>query len=420
MPEEKTLSEREKDVLRLVALGLTNREIGQELVISPNTVKVHLSNIYEKIGVVSRTEATVYAIEHRIVEVPGRQTFGNQSQPRVWRQLTGLWIAIGLLVVTILLTVFFNVFPSTITVEPQPTADLSETWETLAPMPEARSEMAVVVYSDELFVIAGTGLEGVTDSVYRYLPEDDTWHEMEPKPTAVSDIQGVLIGERIYVPGGKTISGDPIKTLEIYDPRRDSWEEGADLPSEVSGYALVAYEGLLYLFGVWNGEETIASVWIYDPNANHWSQGTPMDFPRNNARAIALSDRIVVLGGKSSNGKLKSEARAYFPSRDATGENPWEDFADLPEGRVGFGAASINDSIYVIGGEVTGKGESGLFIIENAWMALPTQVNFSGNQTELAALDSLLYVLQTAPGENQTGLWAYHAYYFSIYIPFVP
>jgi LuxR family maltose regulon positive regulatory protein len=51
------LSEREIEVLRLVAEGLSNREIALRLFLSPNTVRVHTHNIYGKLGVSSRTQA---------------------------------------------------------------------------------------------------------------------------------------------------------------------------------------------------------------------------------------------------------------------------------------------------------------------------------------------------------------------------
>jgi ATP/maltotriose-dependent transcriptional regulator MalT len=58
---ERPLSQRERDILGLVAEGFQNAEIGSRLFISPKTVKTHLQNIYKKLGVKSRTEAAVKA-----------------------------------------------------------------------------------------------------------------------------------------------------------------------------------------------------------------------------------------------------------------------------------------------------------------------------------------------------------------------
>ena len=63
------LSEREREIIHLVATGATNRMIAQELTISPNTVKVHLRNIFTKLEISSRTEATVIAIREGWVDV---------------------------------------------------------------------------------------------------------------------------------------------------------------------------------------------------------------------------------------------------------------------------------------------------------------------------------------------------------------
>jgi len=61
------LSERELEVLRLVAAGRSNREIASTLVISEHTVARHLQNIYGKLGLSSRAAATAFAFEHRLV-----------------------------------------------------------------------------------------------------------------------------------------------------------------------------------------------------------------------------------------------------------------------------------------------------------------------------------------------------------------
>src|SRR6266540_7201898 len=75
------ISEREREILCLVAMGATNQQIAHQLHISINTVKVHLRNIFEKIGVASRTEATVCAIRLGLVQL--------ESQPKVVASVPG-------------------------------------------------------------------------------------------------------------------------------------------------------------------------------------------------------------------------------------------------------------------------------------------------------------------------------------------
>jgi DNA-binding NarL/FixJ family response regulator len=62
-----SLTDRELEVLRLVAAGKSNRQVATELVISEHTAARHLQNIYAKLGVSSRTAAGAFAFEHRLV-----------------------------------------------------------------------------------------------------------------------------------------------------------------------------------------------------------------------------------------------------------------------------------------------------------------------------------------------------------------
>ena len=63
------LTDREMEVLRLVAKGLNNRDIAKQLFISENTVKNHVRNILEKLQLHSRMEAVVYAVREKLLEI---------------------------------------------------------------------------------------------------------------------------------------------------------------------------------------------------------------------------------------------------------------------------------------------------------------------------------------------------------------
>lgn len=63
------LTKREVDVLRLVAQGESNRAIAKKLFISEKTVKNHLTNIFQKLGVMDRTQAALLAVKNKIVDI---------------------------------------------------------------------------------------------------------------------------------------------------------------------------------------------------------------------------------------------------------------------------------------------------------------------------------------------------------------
>jgi two-component system, NarL family, response regulator LiaR len=75
-PDAEPLTEREMDVLRLIARGHSNREIADSLIISEKTVKTHVSNILSKLHLADRTQAAIYALRQRMVPMddplPGR------------------------------------------------------------------------------------------------------------------------------------------------------------------------------------------------------------------------------------------------------------------------------------------------------------------------------------------------------------
>ena len=345
------LSERELEILQLVATGLSNREIAQELTISPNTVKVHLRNIFEKIDVASRTEATFYGIEHGLVEVPG--TEGNSAEPALLSMVQNIpWLfAVILLAVVLFVGVGVRaIFPPA---EPAQNsiANVPERWQELAPMPEPRASMASAAYDGNIYAIAGEGPEGVSGNVFRYITSEDRWEGLNDKPTPVADVKGVLIGEKIFVPAGRLEDGRNTDVLEVYDPRRDSWEQKASLPLKVSGYALADFEGQMYLFGGWDGENVLDIVLRYDPVEDRWESMTPMPTARAYAGAASAGGKIYVIGGWDGE-KDVNVSVSYMPSRDREDETAWERFESFSDDFEAYSVNSLSELIFVIGKEV--------------------------------------------------------------------
>ena len=69
-PQEKTPTDRELEVLTLVARGLTNRAIGRQLALSEATVKTHLVHVFTKLGVADRTAAVTAALDRGLIRLP--------------------------------------------------------------------------------------------------------------------------------------------------------------------------------------------------------------------------------------------------------------------------------------------------------------------------------------------------------------
>jgi hypothetical protein len=306
-----------------------------------------------------------------------------------------------------------------------PTADIAERWKELAPLPEARQGMAAVAFDGNIYTLAGKGPDGVSGSVFRYLPEEDRWETLSDKPTPVTDVEGVVIGEKVYIPGGETVDGKPTDILEIYDPRQDTWETGTPLPQALSAYALADFEGKMYLFGGWDGEDAVDSVWIYEPISGDWEKGAKMQIASQHASAVMLTKEIVVLGGHSGDKRISS-VYAFYPSRDnLDDDDPWVDLSGLPEGRYDFGAATLGDSIYIFGGMIESENKedlnySGYIFYNGNWQSLETIKNFNNLNIKTLLLNSMLYILESNKLLSRTSLWVYRALLYDIYIPYLP
>jgi DNA-binding CsgD family transcriptional regulator/N-acetylneuraminic acid mutarotase len=424
MPELNDLSEREQEILYLVATGASNKEIARALYISANTVKVHLRNIFTKIEVASRTEAAMFAVSAGLVDpaVAARVNGQNGGQagttagtpaetaPGLLGQAASVaeaepfyrtrWFMLAgvVLLVSVALLAFYAL-RSPGAAQPSPAGEAVEPaqprWQTLAALPTPRQGLAVAAYENLIYTIGGETSEGVTGRLESYDPISDEWTPLAAKPLPVSEVGAALIGGRIYVPGGRTASGSLTDALEIYDPRADRWEQGPPLPVALSGYALAALEGKLYLFGGWDGNRVLDSVFAYNPDTEEWLSRAAMPTARAYAGAGVSNGKIYVLGGSDGEQDL-AVTEIYLPDRDDAGEAAWESGQPLPEARSGMGVASIAEIIHVFGGQADGQPVPSLLVHfpqREGWQTVGDQPGTPGAGLGLVSVGEYLYAL---------------------------
>jgi DNA-binding CsgD family transcriptional regulator len=430
------LTEREKEILRLVATGTGNKDIARQLFISSNTVKVHVRNIFAKIGVATRTEAAMYAVRMGLVKNPGDPGRENESTDQegsnspasrnptaeeISHPLHGFRLAGIVGVVIILLVVVGMGFllarqqalqPGKISYITTPTSE--SRWHVLASLPTARDGMAVAAYENQVYTIGGETTQGVTGLVERYDPATDSWMELSRKPVPVTDANAAVIGGRIYVPGGRTSSDTVTNALEIYNPSQDTWEKGVNLPVAMSAFAMAAFEGRLYLFGGWDGHNFLNTVYIYRPESESWSEGEPLSIARGFAGAAVVGGRIYVVGGESQGGKL-SVNEVNDLRLDSSDASEWQTEEPLPTPASDIGLINVADLVY---GVVSENGANGIYVFHNApddskksWEFLPMPFEF-GARFSTIMLGTRLYILGGYLADKQLSLnIAYDAIY---------
>jgi DNA-binding CsgD family transcriptional regulator len=358
------LSEREQEILRLVAAGLSNQQIAYQLGISVNTVKVHLRNVFGKIGVASRTEATMYAVRAGIVavgqpqaevpadvdaeqptmlgaeaapdiasrlqpqldatvsvpparddvvtmpEVETTQVGAHQQAPAAATPVRQYLLAIvgGLVIISVIVGVWAlerqdnqAAQASPAPSANQPTASSSDNrWHELPDVRTPRAAFAIASVGERIYVIGGENETGVMGSMERYDARSETWTELSQKPTPVADTHAVVIGGKLYIPGGRT-SSEPQSVTNVFER--------------------------------------------YDPITQAWERLPDLPQPRSGYALATLEGKLYLFGGWDGT-SYRQEAWEYDPER----EN-WRERTVMPTARAFAEASVVDGDIYVLGGE---------------------------------------------------------------------
>lgn len=446
------LTERELEVARLAAGGAANKDIAAALFLSPNTVKVHLRNIFTKLEVQSRNELTVLALRNGWVVVDGasiRQMPAEQAEaaqapqapspklPRTapnphplpalpaWRKAVLMACAAVFLAALAFTLPAGRAATSAGADLPDQPAALGATNELLPPgqttrwflratLDQPRARAASASMGDEVYLIGGEVNQQPTSDVLIFNRVINAWRAgAAPKPTPVTGAVAVAIGQKIFVMGGLTASGAPSTALEMLDTATGVWSALAPMPDARVGFAAAALDSVIYVFGG-RGNEPNPATLAFNPSANTWQTRASAPAPRALAQAAALGDGIFVVGGYA-NGQELSTCEVYTPAK-----NVWAVCKPMSIPRASFGLTQIGGSLYAVGGGVSGfVGFSERYDpAQNLWTPFETPFTGDWRNVAVASFPSEFYVMGGYSNNRRLPFnYAYEALNNKMYLP---
>lgn len=432
-PAENPLSEREMEVARLLSTGATNAEIARDLVISPHTVKVHLRNIFEKLHVNSRTEASMLLIQRGWVIVPGVEVASVEvappeppppPEPLPLANLptpVARW-QLSYLLAALLISLGLVLLPNLVSLAQGPQDLLSDAgrplsapagvrleprWEARTPLQVPLSRLGMTALDARLYVVGGENSTGeAVDTVSVYDLASNEWNSAAPLPAPLANTAATTAGGKIFVAGGSSqnsAGGQPAlsTTLFVYDPKNDGWSEAATLPYPVAGAALVSDDTALYLIGGWDGRAMHDEIWRYplppsvlvqpkqgEETPAQWQLLGNLSSPRAFLGAAMVGGEIYIAGGYDGQRELDL-AEVFTP---ATGERRQLPSLGSPRG----GLALVYDGLglYALGGGWTRSisTHERYDTTTNAWSNFPSPVRGEWRNLGAAAVEGHLYL----------------------------
>jgi DNA-binding CsgD family transcriptional regulator len=373
MADPSPLSERELDIMQMVVTGASNREIAHALEISPNTVKVHLRNVFDKLGVASRTEATLVVLREGWINV--------QGVARVDENGAGVGEEPPILLAT----------PNLPHTEPDvaPTTS-SDAWELTTADEETRPEPFTFVPNVQsepstggravlmpevlapttrphpqpsrfpvwLTALLGSAVLLLLALLLMLLLRPDVaplttqpsavevarWRQLARLPAPRSDASAVSFGGDLILLGG---TGEDGAAGEVYsyEPSLDRWESLGPLPRPVASAPAISYGGNLLVVGGLDADgEPVSTVQSYDPATGDWTELAPLPQPLARS-ALATFEGDLFLFGGSDGTAAQATIYRYLPD-----EESWEPFGTLPSPRADLAAATVQDGIALAGG----------------------------------------------------------------------
>lgn len=379
MTDESQISEREREILRLVATGATNQQIAQQLNISINTVKVHLRNIFGKIGVVSRTEATLYAVRFGLVSVEragGATAVAEEPEEGLPAEAQAPTATPDVDLVpddpppplsSPLPAVIAPAAeppppPPTVVVLDAPPSGLS-TQPAAPTRPAALNPLVIGLAAIALLAVGGLiatlllrpAAPATTPTAAGGAPaatDGQRWRGLAPLPEprsafalAPASFNGASY---LYAMGGEGPAGVSGEVLR-YDIEADSWARYTAKPTPVADVRAAVIGGRIYVPGGRGADGSIsAALEAYDPQSDTWAELAPLPAPRSRYALAAVEGKLYLFGGWDG-GDFAGQVWQYSPDTDT-----WAELAPMPAPRADAAAATLDGQVYLLGGENAG------------------------------------------------------------------
>jgi DNA-binding CsgD family transcriptional regulator len=422
------------EVARLLSTGASNAAIARELLISPHTVKVHLRNIFEKLQVNSRTEASMLLVQRGWVIVPGVEVGPAElapvepPPPPEPEPLDNLPLPVArwqapYLLAALLLSLALVMLPNMVSLAEAPVNLLTDAgqpltapasirleprWEMRTPLQSSLSRLAMVALNNRLYAVGGETSSGEpVDTVAVYDLENNEWSQTTPLPQPLANAALAAANGRIYVAGGseaaerETGEHGLSDRLYVLDTATGAWTEAAALPYPVAGAAMVTDSESLYLIGGWDGRNMRDEIWRYpvaaadgaaaaaDGAAANWQLLGHLSTPRAFLGAAMVGGEIYIAGGYDGQRELDL-AEVFTP---ASGER--RQLPSMGTARGGLSLVYDGLALYALGGGWTRSiaTHERYDTITNAWSNFPSPIQNEWRNLGAAAVDGHLYLV---------------------------
>jgi DNA-binding CsgD family transcriptional regulator len=313
------LSERELQILRLVAEGFSNRQIAGMLDISENTVKVHVRNIFSKIHVASRTEASMYAVRHGLladVRVDELEEHHPpvliQQQPVVRRPLRWRWIiGVVLCMSSVSVAWWWNMRDIYQTRVIGVVTDAQQ-WGRIAALPSRWSGVQYVTVAGQLYALGGA----LDRRMMQYDASRDVWNPAADMPFAAADSPSWSDATGVWVIDEST------QTIWMWNGR--TWQVQHTLPDEIAPADMVRVAGAVVILDVMRQQ-----IWVYDARtAASWSAYALPAHMEATAQLVVLDAVLYLLGDTHTVWRSLDQGRTW--QIDGVLGNAWRGGQAIP------------------------------------------------------------------------------------------